>query len=62
MHIYVRYVRRSLASVGRRFHGQVNPTWLSSICTLSVTVNSNEFIGPSFQFSGHLMGNKKTAH
>ena len=36
----VRYVR-SLAAVGGRFHGQVNPTRSSGICTVSVTVPTN---------------------
>ena len=34
MYIYVRYVKRSLAAIGGRFHGQVNPTRLSVICTV----------------------------
>ena len=57
--MYVRYVR-SMASVGGYFHRQVNPTRTTGI--RSVSVNSNEFTGPRFQLSGHLKGNKKTAH
>ena len=38
--VNVRYLRRSLAAVGGRFHGLVNPTRSSGIRTVAVTVNS----------------------
>ena len=44
MHMYVIYVRRSLAAVGGHFHGYVNEIWLSSIRAVSVQTE------PLFQF------------
>ena len=42
--MYVRYVRRSLAGCGGRFHDWVNPTRSSGIrtVTVSVTVPTNQ--------------------
>ena len=42
MHMYVRYVRRSLAAVSGRFHGYVNQIGSSSIRTVSATVPTNQ--------------------
>ena len=43
MHMYVRYVRRSLAAVGGRFDGYVNQIGSSRIraVSVSVTVQTN---------------------
>ena len=41
MHMYVRYVRISLAAVGGRVDGQVNQIGSSRIRAVSVTVQTN---------------------
>ena len=62
MYMYLIYVRRSLAAVGCRFRGYINPTRSSGIRTVSVNVNSNESTGPLFQFWSIQRLTKKTAY